>query len=70
MISDAKAPKGFRAEALDTANYLRNRKPSRSTNIVTPIEKCFRHTPNVKHLRVFGSAAFAHKSLVRIGQAS
>ena len=50
MISDAKAPKGFRAEALDTANYLRNRKPSRSINIVTPIEKCFRHTPNVKHL--------------------
>ena len=60
MLSGSNASKGFWAEALSTANYLRNRTSCHSINFVTPFEKLHGHTPNIKHLCVFGCSAYVH----------
>lgn len=44
--------------AITTANYLRNRCPSRSHGGSTPLELWFDRKPGLKHLRVFGAKAF------------
>lgn len=49
-----------RGEAVNTAVYLINRSPSTALNFKTPQEVWFGHPPNLKHLRVFGCAAYAH----------
>lgn len=50
--------KGFWAETVYTANYLRNRCPSKSLNGCTPFEVLYETSPNLNHLRVFGSRVF------------
>lgn len=47
------------AEAVKTAVYLRNRCPTKALNGQTPFEIWKNRKPSVKHLRVFGSRAFA-----------
>lgn len=47
------------AEAVTTAVYLRNRCPTRALAGGTPFEAWKGHKPSVKHMRVFGSRAFA-----------
>ena len=54
VLSGAKLPKKFWAEALNTAVYLRNRSPSRAVQEVTPIEALIKQKPDVSHFRVFG----------------
>ena len=54
MLSGAKLPKKFWAEALNTAVYLRNRSPSRAVQEVTPFEALIKQKPDVSHFRVFG----------------
>ena len=49
------------AEAIATANYLRNRSPTRHLKNCTPYEKLVEKIPNVKHLRIFGSRLFIVK---------
>ena len=60
MLADSGLPQKFWAEALSTAAYLINRSPTRSLTGKTPFEAWFGKKPNVKHLRVFGCAAYIH----------
>ena len=60
MLSDAKLPHKFWAEALATAVYLRNRSPTKPVTGMTPFEAWTGKKPNVKHLRIFGCTAYAH----------
>lgn len=60
MLSDAKLPKKFWAEALSTAVYLRNRSPTTTVQGKTPFEAWTKEKPDVGHLKVFGCLCFAH----------
>ena len=59
MLLDANLPHKLWAEAMVTANYIRNRSPTTS-KARTPWEHFFNEKPDVAHLRVFGSAAHVH----------
>lgn len=59
MLFDTDMDKKFWGEAVNTANYLQNRLPSRSVS-KTPYELWFKQSPNVKNLQVFGCKAFMH----------
>ena len=60
MISDAKLPQKFWAEALSTAVNLQNRSPTKAVTGMTPYEAWSGEKPGVGHLRAFGCAAYAH----------
>ena len=59
MLLGAGLPPELWAEAVVTANYVRNRSPT-SSGPGTPWERMFGTRPDVSHLRVFGSVAFVH----------
>lgn len=48
----------FWAEAVHTANYIRNRCTTRSINGKTPYEAWFGKTPDLRHLRIIGTKAY------------
>ena len=58
-LQGAQLEKDLWAEAMVTANYVRNRSPVRSSDSKTPWELFFGQKPDVSHLRVFGSTAYA-----------
>lgn len=60
LKADAKLPKFLWAELANTAAYIRNFIPLIRLNGKTPFEIWFGRKPNVSHLRVVGSRAFAH----------
>ena len=60
MMSHAKMPVEFWAEAISTAVYLRNRSPTILPPGITPFECLFNRKPDVSNLKVFGCLAFAH----------
>ena len=47
------------AEAVNFASYVHNRVPHKLVIKDTPFEALMGHTPNVSHLRVFGSKVWA-----------
>lgn len=55
-----KMSRGFWAEALSTAVYLKNRSPAAAVPGKTPYEALHGHAPNVENLRVFGSTCYSH----------
>ena len=57
MLVDAKLPHRFWTEALSTAAYLINRSP---TKTLGDIKVWYGNKPSVKHLKVFGCAAYSH----------
>ena len=59
MLNGSGLPKIYWAEALATANYVRNRSPA-SGQDKTPWELFYGKKPNVSHLRVFGERVYAH----------
>lgn len=59
MLHGAGLPKSFWAEAVSTAAYLVNRSPT-SGHGKTPEEVWSGKTPDLSHLRVFGSKAMVH----------
>lgn len=59
MLYDADMDKKYWGEAINTANYLQNRLPSKCIE-KTPFELWHLKAPNVDHLRVFGCRAYAH----------
>jgi transposase InsO family protein len=59
MLADSDLPKTMWAEAVVTANYIRNRSPTAARH-KTPWELFFGNPPDVSHLRVFGSTVYAH----------
>jgi len=58
MLLQAGLSTGFWAEAVLTANYLRNRCPTKSLNGRTPFEIWMDRLPNLKHLRTFGMRTY------------
>jgi hypothetical protein len=59
MILESGLEKKYWGEAVNTANYLQNRLPSRATE-KTPYELWESRKPDLGHIHVFGSAAYAH----------
>eukprot|EP00951_Prasinocladus_malaysianus_P026715 scaffold237829_cov15-Prasinocladus_malaysianus.AAC.1 len=59
MLQDAGLPNDLWAEAMVTANYLRNRSPTSSSDNKTPWELFSGDIPDVSHLRIFGATAYA-----------
>ena len=59
MMFDSNLPPMFWAEAIATANHVRNRCPSRSLDGRTPFEEWKGRTPNLSYLRTFGCRAYA-----------
>ena len=60
MLLDADLPQRFWAEAVSTANYLKNRCPSCAVKGMTLNEAWHGTKPRVVHLRVFGCESYAH----------
>jgi transposase InsO family protein len=59
MLEDSGLGEELWAEAMVTANYTRNRLPSR-VHGKTPWEKFFGEKLDVSHVRVFGAHAYMH----------
>ena len=59
MILHAGVSKGFWAEAVRSAAYIRNRIITTATG-VTPYERWYGKKPDVSNFRVFGCTAYAH----------
>ena len=60
MLYQAKLPKRFWAEALNTAVYLKNRSPHSYLDGKIPYEIFHGQKPNFSHLRVFGGLETVH----------
>lgn len=58
MLMDAELPNHFWAEAVNTANYVRNRMPARSLDGKTPFEAWTGNVPDISNLRIFGSKVY------------
>jgi hypothetical protein len=64
MLKSSGLGKEFWAEAVNTANYVRNRTVS-SIHGKTPIEVLTGKKPSISHLRVFGSECYVHVPFVK-----
>lgn len=60
MLIARNVPNYLWPEAVKTASYVLNRTLSKQNDNSTAYEKWFNRKPEVKHLRVFGSAAYLH----------
>ena len=60
MLSNAKLPKSFWAEAVSKACYLINRSPSMAIEKKTPLEVWSDTPGNYSELRIFGCPAYSH----------
>lgn len=60
MLSHARLPHKFWAEALSTVVYLKNRSYTSSVPEMTPLQAWSGKKPCVKNLRVFGCTAYFH----------
>jgi hypothetical protein len=59
MLKGKGLPNKFWAEAVNTATYILNRSPTKAVRNQTPFEVWHKRKPNVSHLKVFGSIAYA-----------
>ncbi|GBP57089.1 Copia protein [Eumeta japonica] len=55
VLIDAGLDKGFWAEAINTAVYLRNRSPASELQDMTPFEFWTNRKTDLSHIRVLGS---------------
>ena len=58
LLIQSRLPPSFWAEAINTANYIRNRCPSSSLNGKTPFEAWTGKQPDVSHFRSFGQNVY------------
>lgn len=58
LLIQSSLPPSFWGEAINAANHIRNRCPSRSLGGKTPFEKWTGKVPDVSHLQEFGSRVF------------
>ena len=58
LLLDARLPDSFWAEAVNTANYVRNRLPTKNLDDKTPFEVWTGKVPNISNFRVFGSKVY------------
>jgi len=71
MMSQAGLPEHYWAEAVATAAYLRNQKPTRSLKEkTTPYEKWYGNKSDLSHLGVFGCMEYAYIHVNRKGKLS
>jgi histone deacetylase 1/2 len=54
LLLQAHMPPSYWVEALNTATYLLNQRPSKPINFITPYQTLFNQSPDYSHLRVFG----------------
>ena len=59
MLNGKKLPHKFWLEAVMCANYVLNRCPTKAITTITLYEAWTGHKPNVGHMRIFGSLAYA-----------
>jgi Integrase core domain. len=59
MLIDSELHDKYWGEAVNTANYLQNRLPTRCRDI-TPYELWYSRKPDIKHLQIFGCTAYVH----------
>jgi hypothetical protein len=59
MLKEKNLPRKFWAEAVSCAVYILNRSPTKSLMNITPHEAWYGSKPDVSHLKVFGSIAYA-----------
>ena len=60
MLLTSNLPREMWSEAVNCANYVLNRVPSKATPNKTPHEHWFNRKPDLSHLRVFGCDAYLH----------
>ena len=60
MLHSRSLPSGYWGFAVETANYLRNRLPSKAVVAKTPFEVWSGRQPDLSHLRIFGCNCFVH----------
>ncbi|KAD2392991.1 hypothetical protein E3N88_39968 [Mikania micrantha] len=60
LLAQSGVPKRFWNFAFETATYLINRMPSRTSSHIPPLEQLFHHKPDLSFLRVFGCQCFPH----------
>jgi transposase InsO family protein len=60
MFLEAHTPRFLWAEAVNTANYLTNRSPTRANSGISPYQRLYKRPPALHHLRIFGCLAFVH----------
>lgn len=69
MLHASGLDKKFWAEAIYTANYIKNRSPTSAIGDQfvdkTPAEIWFKTKPNLSHLRIFGATCFNHIPVVK-----
>jgi transposase InsO family protein len=58
LLKESNLPNSFWAEAVNTANHLRNRLPTKSLDGRTPYEVWTDKVPDISHFRVFGARVF------------
>lgn len=58
LLSQSKLPLNLWAEAVNTANYVRNRCPTKALNGKTPYELWNNVVPNVSYFKIFGCTAY------------
>lgn len=68
LLKQSSLPLTFWAEAISTANYIRNRCPSKSLEGLTAFEKWNGKVPDVSHFRIFGSEVFTLNRLPTKGK--
>jgi hypothetical protein len=61
MFLEAHTPRFLWAEAVNTANYLTNRSPTRANGGVSPYQRLYKKPPSLHHLRIFGCVVFVHQ---------
>jgi hypothetical protein len=60
MLSYANLDSSFWAEAVNTANYCKNRSPTVAVNNITPYEAWTGQKPDLAHMKIFGCLAYMH----------
>lgn len=60
MLTATDLPRSFRAEAVNTAVYILNRRPCKPNNTQTPFEKWTGKELTLTHIKKFGATAYAH----------
>lgn len=59
MLADADINRNFWSKAIATAAYLNNRSPKTDLDEKTPFQVWYNQKPEISHLWVFGSKAYA-----------
>ena len=66
LLKEKNIPHSLWDKVVNCASYIHNRVPQKSMIGATPFEALLEHKPNVSHLRVFGSKAWARIPLEKM----